>query len=941
MPLLPFLALACNRLRNRWLFTLMLFCGITLSIGMMVCIPVFSEAVGQALVLDEVNATADILSRPAFSVRFYTLPSPSHPMTLADAAYTRDWLADMMARHIGLPVRGVYSQNASPQFRVQFADNDGESQNKPLFYAAVICIDGIGDHIRVIEGAPYGRAPFGQADTADTLAVWITPQLADRVGLQVGEVYQLAAPPQGTVTFQIAGLWEATDPADEYWYLEPQGLLGQHLLTTSEMYDSHVARLVPQGTGYSIWYYVLDDSVMRLDRTEQYIQGLDRIEREVRERLPNGKMDYAPRKELTAGLQRKQALSVILLAFSLPVLGILALFIGSVSSMAVQSQSQETAILTSRGSGRLQIGLLILLETIIVFALACPAGIYTGLLLARLMGYSRHFLTFVPRPPLRVHLYAVDWRYAAAAIALGLVARLVPAWRSLNLSIVTYERKAIRREIFQHASRLLAMALLGAVCAYSYRQLALRGSLALTIGPAGEGTINDPLLLLAPSLFLFVVPFFATEFFALAMRPLALLGKHIPSITAYLGLLNLGREGGQYRTPVYLLTLCLSLGIFYASLAKSADSWLTERLRYRVGADLTFKPALQQVSDTFTMSTSDLEAAVLPITQYQTMDGVQHATRVAEYEGRVGSGSAAAQVRVLGIDRVDFARIAYYRPDFADKPLGNLMNQLASTPNGVLLPRKMAADLALGEGDALTCQMNIGKITHPVQLEIVGTFDYFPTMIEEQRPVLVINLDYFEQVIGGSSPYSVWMRLEPEAQGEDVLEQIRQIRVTPTLTLDLREILTRDQERLERIGIFGLLSLCFLAGALLAGIGLLLYHFASLMTRAVRFGILQATGMRRGEIIGSTTLEYVVTLLYSILAGAASGVAASMLYVPFFPLTEDPGTPIPPFVPVIDWEGAGWMLLTVGLALLVVEAAIILSMDRLRVFEMLRLGNKE
>jgi len=936
MPLLPFLALACNRLKNRWLFTLMLCCGITLSIGMMTCIPVFSEAVGQALVLDEVNATADILSRPAFSVRFYTLPSPSHPMTLKDAAYTRDWLADMLARHIGLPVQGVYSQNASPQFRIQFADDESDEQNKPLLHAAVICIDGIGDHIRVLEGSP-----FGQADATDALSVWITPQLANRVGLQVGQVYQLAAPPQGTANLRIAGLWEANDPAEEYWYLEPQGLLGQHLLTTPEMYESHVARLVPQGTGYSIWYYVLDDSLMRLDRTPQYIQGLDRIDKEVGERLPNGKMDYAPRKELAAGLQRKQALSVILLAFSLPVLGILALFIGSVSSMAIRSQSQETAILTSRGSDRLQIGLLILLETAIVFALACPAGLYTGLLLARLMGYSRHFLTFVQRPPLNVHLYAVDWRYAAAAIALGLVARLVPAWRGLNLSIVTYERKAIRRELLQQSSRFLAMVLLGAVSAYAYRQLAMRGSLSLTIGPAGEGTINDPLLLLAPSLFLFTAPFLAAELFALAMRPLALVGKQLPSITAYLGFLNLGREGGQYRTPVYLLTLCLSLGIFYASLAKSADSWLTERLQYRVGADLTFKPATQQMSDTFATFTSDLEAAVLPINQYQSMDGVQDATRVAEYDGRVGSGSAAVKVRVLGIDRVDFARIAYYRPYFAGKPLGDLMNQLASTPDGVLLPRKMATDLALGDGDALTCQINIGKITHPVQFKIVGTFDYFPTMFEEEQPVLVINLNYFEQVTGGSSPYNVWMRLEPETRGEDVLEQVRQIRVTPTLTLDLREILTRDQERLERIGIFGLLSLCFLAGALLAGIGLLLYHFASLMTRAVRFGILQATGMRRREIIGSTSLEYLVTLLYSILAGAASGVAASRLYVPFFPLTEDPGTPIPPFVPIIDWEGAGWMLLIVGLALLAVEAAIILSMDRLRVFEMLRLGNKE
>ena len=42
--------------------------------------------------------------------------------------------------------------------------------------------------------------------------------------------------------------------------------------------------------------------------------------------------------------------------------------------------------------------------------------------------------------------------------------------------------------------------------------------------------------------------------------------------------------------PVFLIVLCLSLGIFFASMGKSADTWLVDRRSYEVGADLVHLP---------------------------------------------------------------------------------------------------------------------------------------------------------------------------------------------------------------------------------------------------------------------------------------------------------------------------------------------------------------
>jgi len=148
------------------------------------------------------------------------------------------------------------------------------------------------------------------------------------------------------------------------------------------------------------------------------------------------------------------------------------------------------------------------------------------------------------------------------------------------------------------------------------------------------------------------------------MRPLSWLGKYLGSVTGYLGLMSLGREGGQYRTPTYLMVLCLSLGVFYASLARSADIWLVDRLRYQVGADVTFEPGVNEETG---LTQADM-AWLLPASEYQKIDGVTEATRVGEYSAQVpGVGSRQGRVRLIGVERVYFPRVTYYRDDFSDQ----------------------------------------------------------------------------------------------------------------------------------------------------------------------------------------------------------------------------------------------------------------------------------
>ena len=49
----------------------------------------------------------------------------------------------------------------------------------------------------------------------------------------------------------------------------------------------------------------------------------------------------------------------------------------------------------------------------------------------------------------------------------------------------------------------------------------------------------------------------------------------------------------------------------------------------------------------------------------------------------------------MGIDRLDFPNVAFYRDDFASESLGVLMNALGAEPMGVLIPKDLADEKKL------------------------------------------------------------------------------------------------------------------------------------------------------------------------------------------------------------------------------------------------------
>jgi len=714
-------------------------------------------------------------------------------------------------------------------------------------------------------------------------------------------------------------------------------------------------------TGFASWYYVLDDTRMNLKDAPKHILGLQRIAREVEERLPGGQMNDGPIAELRRGQERKTAQTLILLGFSLPLVGLLVCFVAAISALLVRAQGQEIAMLISRGSSRSQVLGLMTIEALVVSALGLPLGTALGLTLAWLLGYSYTFLRFAVHESLQVSLLTADWRLVALGAALFLGARLGPAWAATRMNILAHERGSARWRNALGTGRRLLLLLLGVATAYAYRQLAQRGTLGLVSWLPGDPT-NDPLLLLAPSLFLLTAPLAFAELLMFLVSPVAWAGKAAPTAGIYLGCMALGREGGQYRLSTYMLVLALSLGVFYGSLARSADEWLLDRRQYEVGADITFRlfpdagelstdsafgPGAQSVGAREQALVAEESPALVPLSEYERIPGVMRAVRVGDYWATTQTDDPV-ELRLLAAERTRFAEIAYFRRDYAALSLGALMNSLGQNPQGVLLPRELAGRLHLGTGDRLRLNVAFDEQArrdsaqrYSYAFVVAGVFDYFPTMERDQGLLAVANLDYLQEASGGALPHGIWLRLAPGTSSQGVREGIQRLRVAPYHLQSLSEVLARDQRRLERVGIFGMISVCFVASALLAAVGMVVSNVTAMARRATRLAVVQALGLGRGGVLVSLAVEHLLTVVYGVAGGLGIGVLAARLYVPFFPLTEMRQTPVPPFLPQVDWPLAWGLASGVGAALVAIEGVLLWRVARMRIFEALRLGMRQ
>jgi putative ABC transport system permease protein len=556
------------------------------------------------------------------------------------------------------------------------------------------------------------------------------------------------------------------------------------------------------------------------------------------------------------------------------------------------------------------------------------------MLIAYLMGYTESFLTFTQRTPLPVSVQGLSFQLTLLALAFSLVSRLWPAFHAARTSLVNEERERARPASKPFWFRIYLDLILLAPTLYAYNQLSQRGSLAGLVVNKPEDLYRDPLLILVPALFVVTLSLVTMRLFALVMRLVDLIAGHMPVLTLHLALRQLGRQSLDYVTPLLLVIISLALGVYTLSMAASLDQWLVDRMYYKGGADLVLEPLPLDAETEVT------DGNWIPVPgNFMQLPGVTGATRVGNYTARfISSKGREVSGNFLAVDRADFATAGFFRPDFAGESLGALMNRLAITPESILVPEEVLVLSGLQIGDTITIQVNLDNyLTLRLPFTIAGVFTYFPTIYPEERIAVVGNLDYLNSWVGYTVSHNLWLKTAPNTDVKALVDSLpTRLSIQAQVVADSRAMVAAEQGKMERVGIFGTLSVGFLATAVMAILSLLIYSYASLQERAYRFAVLHAVGLSRRQIILQVIFEYAFLALFGALAGALIGAVTSQLFVPFFRFTGETSTPLPPLIPLI--ASGQLRLLTIGFAaaIILAEIATVASTLQKRLAQMLK-----
>ncbi len=998
-----FLMAAKRLLVNRWL-SLATMVGLVTSIAFVVSIPLYADSVYNRILWEELSAVSlqqsDAADGLPLTFVFRYVGAWSEPQEWEDFQSVDEYLSGPAATQLGLPRERLWRHFRTDTFQLFPQDETVyEDVTKQLAWMSFGFSDGIEQHITLLEGSlPRVASPSPDS----VVEVLVSEELALDLGMQVGEPYVAFATrdTQGgkrteTIPVRIAGVWRANDPQEEYWV---HNSVSGMLLVPEETFGGRISSYLKKDVDFAQWGLVVDGSDIRAGDVVPLLARMASVQKRAAAFLPETRLSVSPGEALQEYRDSAGLLTMLLYAFSVPIVGLTLAFIGLVAGLSVGRQRSEIATLRSRGATVIQVAGIAALEGLMLGALALAVGIPVSETIAWIMGKARSFMDFSVQSNLIVNTTADTLRFGIVAVGLVLVTQILPTIGAARHTIVTYKQERARSLRPPWWQRVWLDVLLLIPTVYGSYMLRQQGSIALPMAGGGltSNPLQNPLLLLVPALGVFALTLFILRLLPAVMTVIAWIASRAGSVGLLLAARHLARTPGLYSAPLVLLILTLSLSAFTASLAATLDEHLYDRMYYSVGADMRLAE-LGEMEEAPRPTEGDggLERGIsymqqerprwffVPVSEHLKVPGVQAAARVGQYEALTRLSGVSAAATVMGVDRIDFQNVTFWRRDFASASLGELMNSLAVAPNGVLASRQYMRSNSLKVGDTIPVQMKIRGQRPELDFKIVGSFDLYPTWYpdyseqpmgggeglldglsldtirkldpralvlmyqtrqdrasgeETGPPLLVGNLEYIFEQAGGQLPYDVWLRTDPNVDHDHLVEGMKELDLRVSNWDAALPQVIEEQMSPERQGLFGLLSIGFLASALLTVLGFLLYALFSFRNRFIELGTLRAIGLSSGQMIAFLAGEMAFLISIGLVAGTGLGVGVSNLFIPYMQMGAEPSELMPPFIVEIAWPDIFRIYALFGLLFIVALVILVVLLMRMKIFQAIKLG---
>ena len=877
-----------------------------MSAGLLAAIPIYTDAVLQRLLMQELESRQRERGRhpgrtSAMINLFRAAPAEqrSERFRELDAA-----IGGQAIPSLGLPVLAH-----TTQLTLSFLIQDNERDGARLFLS-VEALDGMLEEVELVHGRAYAARDDGVLE-----AIISEYALRDHPVLLGDELQVSSVTPGGPAfTVRIVGVYRPEADSRLFW---PYGLrqyddsllidYGEFRRRFLDRPISHVAKVR--------WHYALDYHALRVGGLGEVLQ---RHHEFLRMAEPSRvEVQFPLQQVIGSYLARAGQLRLTLTLLLVPVALLLSFFTYLVARLLVESERDAIATLRSRGARAEQVVGIYAGQAAALGVVALAAGPPVGLFISAVIGAADGFLVFVNRTSLPVALSLRAWLFAAAGVVLFVLTTVAAAFAARG-SIV--ERKAARardesRAPFWHRYYLDAALL--AVAAYGYLRFTGGGEALSLTGMQGSEAPLDPLLFGLSVAFILGCGLALLRLLPPAVRGLAALGGGRWPAPLYAALIQVGRAPASGQLVALFLLLAVALGIFNSQTARTINASLVDRIAYRVGADIVVEPyfpsaAPATVAPIDAPPSSAVPSVVSgalrepPYHAFGRLDGVERATRVfrrARATVRLPDG-ATAHAQVLGVVAPEFAQVAYFPPGLLPSHHYRYAQALASNPLALLAGSALRDRHGVRLGDRIEVRWT-GQ--PPLAGFVVGFVEYWPTFnprgegrwlsgIPDRRGptnLIVANLAYLHAKLA-LEPYEIWIDTHDGVSSAAVYAAMQAEGLVVERLYDTSQVLLGARNDAMVQSTNGALTLGFAIAMLTSIAGFIVFWVMALRTRTLQFGVLRAMGLRPRQVTAMLITELLVLAAGAALIGYAAGRLAADLFIPLVQLAEG-AAQVPPF----------------------------------------------
>jgi len=729
----------------------------------------------------------------------------------------------------------------------------------------------------------------------DTLPVMLAESALYTLGINVGDTLSAQRPGGQPVNVQVVALWRPINKDDPSWIF-PTTFFDTLMLTQPDYLWQSVEG-IEKPIEEVAWYVNFDGQNVKTADIAHIVNTTISGQRTITQVLPGVRLDASPMDGLNAFNKEVTALTQQLVIMVLPVAGMVLYFVTLVAGMLVGRQQQEDALLRSRGMNRWAVLRNHALMWLILALVAYAVGLVAAPFVVNLVSRTTSFLRFEGEGSALTLDYTQRTLFAGAATSLiAASSGLFLAWRSSGVTITGHRQAAARAgQAWWQRFYLDFMLLLPAV--YVLFTLSQRGGLVTD----AENPFADPLTFMGPTLFSLGLTLVFLRLLPFLLRLAARFIAYSRSVALLMALRELTRSTGRYRGALLMMCLTLSLTGFMASMASTLDRSLKDSVDYKVGADSVLVMASDAQTETGFADGAQTQTVTgfntLPADDLFTISGVANVSRVGRYTARLLVPGQRLDGIALGIDRAAIAAVTRARLDYADESYAELFNKLAGNRTGIILNSKTAQSYNLLVGQELKFQIFALNTWYETSAPIVGVVDYFPTLDPHAGFFMLTNLDPLFELVGTPLPYNFWLSLYADADADTVRAAVRALGYPVLEWKDPQQDLETAQAAPARRGVFGFLSVGFLAAIALTLIIAIIQSAASFQAQSAQLGSLRAMGLGGWSVGAFLIFSQGLAALSGILGGTAIGFGTTLLYLPLLDFSGG----LPPYLVRVAW----------------------------------------